>query len=759
MVLAERYRLIRRHEDLGTGEFWGGVDQETGSEVWVCFSDQPGLGRIAERMREWKAAAVPRILDSGEVRLILDSRTLGVAGAQGRAATHVEVVVEFAVQVPALGKPLPGRFARRPLAPAEALALVALLAGGLEEGLEAGYSHGWLSAGSAWNLRRRICLVDLAAGLAKPDSAAIEMAAQVSGYFAPERISGGGASEAADVFALGWLLYASLVGLANLDGYYRELVAEAGSLSTAELLALWRGQSREHVRTLLPEGSALAVLLLGALAERPADRPTLAEFRIAAGEAGRALAGAAALVAYLPRKRAVAEAAVLGAAAGVVAADLAMGAGAGEGAGTGAAADAGAAVAGAGAVGAVAAGAAVGAVVGATAVLAAESVVGESIAAENGASSESAATSGTAAASESAAAGAGMSGSEVASETAAMSEGAETASDAETTASGGGAAVGVAALAAGALAVGALAEAGGAGAGGAGAVGTEAGAVGAAGLAGGAGSAAGDSAADVDSAGGGANGSVGSEAANAVGSGAAKSAAGGGAEVSYVESGGALAVAERRARPRLGIGLLALIAVGLLAIGLGGGYAFGSSGSSQNTASTTTLANNAGGSGAVAVSTTGLACAPGANASTTAGVNAAAAVGTASSTPVSAASSAAASAAVSAAVSASATPTATPWNAEAILPVPTSTAGALTQLTQTVQGAESSGLISQHTATTLQGEITAIQHAVTSGSGYLSALQRLSRSIQSGQNQGTIPQALSVQLATTLSYLYGSTGS
>jgi len=80
MVLAERYRLVRRHEDLGTGEFWGGVDQETGSEVWVCFSDRPGLGRIAARMQEWKAAATPRVLDEGEVRLILDSRTLGAAG-------------------------------------------------------------------------------------------------------------------------------------------------------------------------------------------------------------------------------------------------------------------------------------------------------------------------------------------------------------------------------------------------------------------------------------------------------------------------------------------------------------------------------------------------------------------------------------------------------------------------------------------------------------------------------------------------------
>ena len=31
MVLAERYRLVRRHEDLGTGEFWGGVAGSVGA--------------------------------------------------------------------------------------------------------------------------------------------------------------------------------------------------------------------------------------------------------------------------------------------------------------------------------------------------------------------------------------------------------------------------------------------------------------------------------------------------------------------------------------------------------------------------------------------------------------------------------------------------------------------------------------------------------------------------------------------------------
>lgn len=705
MVLAERYRLIRKHEDLGIGEFWGGVDQETGSEVWVCFSDQPGLGRIAEQMRDWNAAAVPQILDSGEVRLILDSRTLGVAGAQGRAATHVEVVVEFAVQVPALGKPLPGRIARRALAPAEALGLVALLAGALEEGLAAGYSHGWLGVGSAWSLRRRICLVDLAAGLARPDSESIEMAAQVSGYFAPERIAGGGASEAADVFALGWLLYASLVGLANLDEYYRETVATAGSVSTAELLALWRGRCREHVSTLLEADSALAVLLLAALAERAADRPTLAAFRAAATEAGAALAGAAALVAYLPRGRAgaAAAAAVLGAAE-VAAAEVA-------------AAETGAGGTTAGETAAVATAAAA---VGAATVLAVESM-------ESVASVEAVASAGTAAAdttSESTTAESTAVGNTAAEGgiTAASAEAPTPAAGASGTAGavGAAAAAGAVGLAGAAFAAEGLAEAGGAG------------------------------------------------GAGAAGGGAEGAAAGGAATgVAATEMGAPHSGAHPHARPRPRVGLMAASGAVLLAVGLGSGYAFGNSGS-QGVASTKTLngTSNASSFGVAA------ACAPTPSAtgsahtttstnaltSTTDSASASVSATTAASAPASSSGSASAGSAVSPSSAASASASAT-WNANAVLPVPASTAEALSQLTQIVNGGEGSGQLSQGAATKLRGGIAAIQRAVTSGSGYIQALEGLSRTIQSGQNDRTIPQALSVQLATALSYLYGSTGS
>jgi hypothetical protein len=673
MVLAERYRLVRRHEDLGTGEFWGGVDQETGSEVWVCFADRPGLGEIAERMRTWKSPAAPRVLDSGEVRLILDSRALGVAGARGRAATHVEVVVEFAVQEPALGKPLPGRFVRRPLTPAEALGIVALLAGALEEAREAGCSHGWISAASVWSLRRRACLVDLVAGLATPDSAKIEVAAQVSGYYAPERIAGGGASEAADVFALGWLLYASLVGQANLGDYYHEAVAAAGSASTAELLVLWRERSREHMRALLAENAALAELLLGALAERPADRLTLAAFRAAATEAARTHAGAAALVAYQPKKRAgaVAAAAALGVAAvastAALAADVASGGVEGEG-GVEVEAEAGG------------------------------EVEGE---VEGGAASEA--------------------------------QFAEESIEAVVVAESVGAAD--------------VAASGERGAGGAGGAGTS-------GASGAAGAGAGTS---------------GTEAAVAASAGAGALMA----EAVAVE--GLAAAVERSRRPKVGAGLLIACAVALLAIGMGSGYAFGMSGSRQ-TASSALSGESGIGLGAVAAATSSAACAPNASASaavsaasgSTSAANGSASAGAAAAALAAAATTGAttttASRSTTGATTTGATATASPsttatWDENAALPLPTSTAAAVAQLTQIVRGAEGSGLISSGTASTLSGEIAALQGAIASGSGEGAAWRTLSQSIAGGRNQGTIPQALSLQLVSALSYLGQAAGS
>jgi hypothetical protein len=318
IVLADRYRLVRRQVERGIGATWIAADIETGADVWVQFADRGGLAHAAELLRrhEPEHRAIPAVLDTGELRLIVDSRAVAVNdGREAPNATHVEIVIEFVVLKPLTGRALPARITRKALAPAEALALVAGLAGALEPARAEGRSHGWLTADSVWLVRRGGYVIDLALGLAFPDPARIEVDQQVTGYFAPERLAGGPATEAADVFALGWLLYETLIGHAALQAEYAKLVAGAGAVTTVELLALWRERARLHVIEVVDANSPLALLLSACLAERAADRPGLGAFVSGARDAATGWTGVGALVEFAARAGAGAAAAAAVAAA------------------------------------------------------------------------------------------------------------------------------------------------------------------------------------------------------------------------------------------------------------------------------------------------------------------------------------------------------------------------------------------------------------------------------------------------------------
>ncbi len=333
IVLADRYRLVRRQAERAIGATWVATDTQTGSDVWVQFADRGGLAEAADLLGRHAHPAIPTVLDTGELRLVVNSRAL--AAGEGRLpsqATHVEIVIEFAVLKPLTGRALPPKIARRPLAPAEGLALAAGVAGALVIARGESRSHGWLTAESVWVARRGGCAIDLAQGLAFPDDARIETEQEVTGYFAPERLNGGAASEAADVFALGWLLYETLIGHATLHAEYTRLVAGAGAVTTHELLALWRERARVHVVELLEADSALALLITASLAERAADRPSLDAFASGALEAAGRWKGAAALVGGASAAAAVGAG---GAASVAVAGAGAVGAGASGAAGVG----------------------------------------------------------------------------------------------------------------------------------------------------------------------------------------------------------------------------------------------------------------------------------------------------------------------------------------------------------------------------------------------------------------------------------------
>jgi hypothetical protein len=322
MVLADRYRLVRRRVERGVGATWIAADIETGADVWVQFADQGGLADAAELLRrhELEHRAIPAVLDTGELRLIVDSRAVAVDdGREAPHATRVEIVTEFVALRPLTGRALPAGITRRALPPAEALTLVAGLAGALEPARAEGRSHGWLTADSVWVARRGGCVIDLALGLAFPDSARIEVDQQVTGYFAPERLEGGPATEAADVYALGWLLYEALIGHAALQAEYARLVVGAGAVTTVEVLALWRERARLHIVEVVDANSPLALLLTACLAERAADRPGLDALESGACDAATGWTGVGTLVEFAARPRAGAAAAVVAAAEATVA--------------------------------------------------------------------------------------------------------------------------------------------------------------------------------------------------------------------------------------------------------------------------------------------------------------------------------------------------------------------------------------------------------------------------------------------------------
>jgi hypothetical protein len=218
IVLADRYQLVRRQFERGIGAGWVAVDTESSSEVWVQFTRHGGLEAVGGLLRRHGHAGMPAVLDTGELRMIVDSSALALRAVGDAHATHVEIVIEFVVCQPITGRAMPAKVARRPLTPVEALTAVAGLAEALELALVEGYSHGWLTGESVWLTRRGACALDLALGLCAADGLVIDVDQEVTGCYAPERLNGALASEAGDVFALGWLLYTLLIGCASGPG-------------------------------------------------------------------------------------------------------------------------------------------------------------------------------------------------------------------------------------------------------------------------------------------------------------------------------------------------------------------------------------------------------------------------------------------------------------------------------------------------------------------------------------------------------------
>ncbi|MFC7548329.1 protein kinase [Plantactinospora sp. GCM10030261] len=204
-LLGDRYRLVERLGAGGMSVVWRGYDEVLGRQVAVkVLAPQLATDRaFRHRIRmEAKAAArlchphITNVYDYGE----------SVEGD----ATLPYVVMELVD-----GEPLSARLARGGSLPwREAVAVCAEVAGALATAHARGIVHRDVTPGNVMLTRGGVKVVDfgISALVGERES---EPGGQLLGtpaYLAPERLDEGKVSAAADVYALGLLLYRSLTG-------------------------------------------------------------------------------------------------------------------------------------------------------------------------------------------------------------------------------------------------------------------------------------------------------------------------------------------------------------------------------------------------------------------------------------------------------------------------------------------------------------------------------------------------------------------
>jgi serine/threonine-protein kinase len=254
-VLGGRYRLRARLAAGGMGAVWVADDAVLGRQVAVKVLGEAlaGDGLAAERLRR-EARAAARLGHPGVAR-VLD---LGEDG--GRPYLVMELL---------RGESLAGRLARAgALPPAEAARVVAAAADALEAAHRAGIVHRDVKPGNVFLTRDgEVKLLDF--GIASASNEAALTGGDLIGtaaYLAPERVLGHDATPAADVYALGVLLYELLAG--------RPPFAADSGMALA--------MAHVHARPVpLPEAApsvppSLAAACEQALAKDPAARPAAA---------------------------------------------------------------------------------------------------------------------------------------------------------------------------------------------------------------------------------------------------------------------------------------------------------------------------------------------------------------------------------------------------------------------------------------------------------------------------------------------------
>jgi eukaryotic-like serine/threonine-protein kinase len=251
-VLGGRYRLWARLAAGGMGAVWVADDDVLGRQVAVKVLGEALADdrRAALRLRrEARAAArlahpaIARVLDLGE--------------EDGRPYLVMELLH---------GESLAARLARAgPLAPAEAVRVVAAAADALDLAHRAGIVHRDVKPGNVFLTGDgEVKLLDF--GIARAADETALTGGDLLGtaaYLAPERVLGHDATPASDVYAVGVLLYELLAGRPPF----------AGDSGTALAMAQVHAQPLPLGTAAPSVPPALAAACERALAKDPADRP------------------------------------------------------------------------------------------------------------------------------------------------------------------------------------------------------------------------------------------------------------------------------------------------------------------------------------------------------------------------------------------------------------------------------------------------------------------------------------------------------